>query len=391
MALENKKNFLQVKVEGTHSSGDTTINIDSSDIGQIPDPATVGNYDMVWWDDTNYPEVFDDPNVEVVTVTAKDSNNETIDVNRGQQGTTATDKNTSGANYKMLQDFYQKDADEIATGASSATDNTLPRFDGTDGKTLQSSGVAVDDSDNINNVPQINGLDAGGDRPKFEAKKTLGSEVGWHMESIRLTQGRFDYDEKGGKCEIRLHGGGGNNFPDLNFLEIDSFANYLKITGGSTQNMQIYGGIQVKFSSRKASGNIRFGGAGGFEGYNGSEWRPLSSELQTETLNIPSPGNSENRTMIHLSRGIDLKEVADVVVGSSSPSIDYNINYASDRNGSATTVFSSDRTANDETGQTTNTFNNSSIPSGNWVWLTTSATSGTVDEFHVSMRYRENI
>ncbi len=39
-----------------------------------------------------------------------------------------------------------------AAGAASSTDNTLPRFDGTGGKTLQGSGVVVDDSNNVSGV-----------------------------------------------------------------------------------------------------------------------------------------------------------------------------------------------------------------------------------------------
>ena len=40
----------------------------------------------------------------------------------------------------------------FADGPGSSTDNTIPRFDGTGGKTLQTSGVVVDDSNNISGV-----------------------------------------------------------------------------------------------------------------------------------------------------------------------------------------------------------------------------------------------
>ena len=39
--------------------------------------------------------------------------------------------------------------DTLAVGPGSATDNALVRFDGTDGKTVQNSGITVDDSNNI--------------------------------------------------------------------------------------------------------------------------------------------------------------------------------------------------------------------------------------------------
>jgi hypothetical protein len=43
-----------------------------------------------------------------------------------------------------------------AAGAASSTDNALPRFDGAGGKTLQNSGVIVDDSNNITGVASLN-------------------------------------------------------------------------------------------------------------------------------------------------------------------------------------------------------------------------------------------
>lgn len=45
-------------------------------------------------------------------------------------------------------DYVEANADLVA-GAGTVTDNTLPRFNGTGGKTIQSSGVIVDDNDAI--------------------------------------------------------------------------------------------------------------------------------------------------------------------------------------------------------------------------------------------------
>ena len=48
------------------------------------------------------------------------------------------------------------DADGIITlGSGSSTDNTIPRWDGTDGYQLQNSGLVVDDSDNLSSVNTI--------------------------------------------------------------------------------------------------------------------------------------------------------------------------------------------------------------------------------------------
>jgi len=42
-----------------------------------------------------------------------------------------------------------RDPDNLVTGPASATDNALTRFDGTGGKTVQNSGITVDDSGNV--------------------------------------------------------------------------------------------------------------------------------------------------------------------------------------------------------------------------------------------------
>jgi len=45
-----------------------------------------------------------------------------------------------------------RDPDNLVAGPASATDNALVRFDGTGGKTVQGSGITVDDSNNISGV-----------------------------------------------------------------------------------------------------------------------------------------------------------------------------------------------------------------------------------------------
>lgn len=42
-----------------------------------------------------------------------------------------------------------------ASGPASSTDNAITRFDGTGGKTLQNSGITIDDSDNISGVTSL--------------------------------------------------------------------------------------------------------------------------------------------------------------------------------------------------------------------------------------------
>lgn len=55
-----------------------------------------------------------------------------------------------------------RDPDNLVAGPASATDNALVRFDGTGGKTVQGSGITVDDSNNISGLGTVAGTGLAG-------------------------------------------------------------------------------------------------------------------------------------------------------------------------------------------------------------------------------------
>jgi hypothetical protein len=84
---------------------------------------------------------------------------------------TKQDELVSGTNIKTVNGSSLLGSGNVAVGdvvgPTSSTDNTLPRFDGTTGKLLQGSGVAVDDSNNVTGVASINGGQLAGMRNKI--------------------------------------------------------------------------------------------------------------------------------------------------------------------------------------------------------------------------------
>ena len=92
-------NFKKVTVSTTYDDTATSIVLTTGHGAELPDPSG-DNYNLVWWDSTNYPDPSDDPNVEVIRVTAKST--DTLTVTRNQEGSGASTKNTSGATYKMI-------------------------------------------------------------------------------------------------------------------------------------------------------------------------------------------------------------------------------------------------------------------------------------------------
>ena len=107
----------------------------------------------------------------------------------------------------------------------------------------------------------------------------------------------------------------------------------------------------------------------------------------TKNATIENPGSSENVTLFYTRKAITIREVADVARGT-SPSVTWQIKYATTRDsGSPTDLFSASRTTTSTSGATTTTFNDATIGAGNWIWLVSSATSGTNDELAVTLTY----
>lgn len=91
-------NFKKVTVSIGYNAAATSIVLSAGEGAELPDPSG-DNYNLFWWDSTNYADPADDPNVEIVRVTAKST--DTLTVSRNQEGSSASTKNTAGATYKM--------------------------------------------------------------------------------------------------------------------------------------------------------------------------------------------------------------------------------------------------------------------------------------------------
>lgn len=77
----------------------------------------------------------------------KESYDELLDDTALTGATTAEAITVSGA--AVVGTVNGRDPDDLAKGPASATDNALVRFDGTDGKTVQNSGITVDDNGKV--------------------------------------------------------------------------------------------------------------------------------------------------------------------------------------------------------------------------------------------------
>lgn len=102
MSLDNAKNFAKVTVSTGYNSSDTSIVLTTGHGAKMP----TAPFNAVWYNATDYSDPSDDPNVEVVRVTAVST--DTLTVTRGQEGISATTKNTGGKTYKMIAGLTAK-------------------------------------------------------------------------------------------------------------------------------------------------------------------------------------------------------------------------------------------------------------------------------------------
>src|SRR5581483_2046699 len=104
MSLDPIVNFGVVTTANLYNSAATSIVLDAGQGAKLPavdsdNPNPIPGYDLIWWDGLTYSAPSDDPNVEIVRVTAKVG--DTLTIARAQQGTVASNKNSAGKIYKL--------------------------------------------------------------------------------------------------------------------------------------------------------------------------------------------------------------------------------------------------------------------------------------------------
>lgn len=94
--IDQAKNFAKATVSVGYDASATSIALTAGHGSRLP----AVPFNATWWNSTDYPDPSDDPNVEIVRVTARAT--DTLTVTRAQEATTATTKNTSGKSYKLI-------------------------------------------------------------------------------------------------------------------------------------------------------------------------------------------------------------------------------------------------------------------------------------------------
>ena len=133
--LDPVTNFGKVTVSTGYSSSDTSIVLTSGDGAKLPDPSSDGDFNLVWWNVTDYADPAEDPYKEIVRVT--DRSTDTLTITHAQEGTSAQDHNIAGKTYQMVLAPTKKTIDDI----NAITQDNVP--DGTTYKQFDPTTVAT--------------------------------------------------------------------------------------------------------------------------------------------------------------------------------------------------------------------------------------------------------
>lgn len=100
--LDAAKNFAKTTLSTGYNSAATSIVLSSGDGAKLP----AVPFNATWWNFTDFPDPADDADVEIVRVTARST--DTLTVTRGQEGTSASNKNIGGKTYKLVAGLTAK-------------------------------------------------------------------------------------------------------------------------------------------------------------------------------------------------------------------------------------------------------------------------------------------
>ncbi len=103
--LDPVTNFGKATVTGFNAVA-TSATVDTGQGARFPQPSTDGAFNVTVWNATDYADPSDDPDREIVRVTARSG--DVMTITRAQEGTSASAHNTAGKTYKIALAITEK-------------------------------------------------------------------------------------------------------------------------------------------------------------------------------------------------------------------------------------------------------------------------------------------
>lgn len=105
---------------------------------------------------------------------------------------------------------------------------------------------------------------------------------------------------------------------------------------------------------------------------------------------LENPSSAEDSSIGFTPVAITITDIRAVLVGSSTPSVTWTIRHSTDRSAAGNEVVTGGTTTTAITGSSITSFNDATIPANSYIWLETTAQSGTVNELFISAIYTED-
>lgn len=107
---------------------------------------------------------------------------------------------------------------------------------------------------------------------------------------------------------------------------------------------------------------------------------------QSKSITIPDPTNAEDLSLFYADEAWTITKIVAVLVGSSTPSLTWTVRKGSDRSATGTEVVTGGTTTTSTTtGSVVTSLTSATIAADDFVWLETTAKSGTVNQLHVTI------
>jgi len=280
-------------------------------------------------------------------------------------------------------------------GPASAVDDNLTTFDGTTGKLIQDSGT---------NISAVTANTA-----KITFDSTSSTKLGTIEENADVTDtanvtsaGALMDSELTSIADVKaldqsVVSGATPTFTGTN---ISAVASVVTITGLAPDTATTQA-TQASITSAANLVTVGTIGTGTWQGtainatyLDGQSGTNTGDQTITDSksITIETPTDAEDLSMFFTNKAVTITEIRAVLIGSDTPSVTWTIRQnATDRSAAGTEVVTGGTTTTSITGGSDVTsFDDETVPADSFVWLETTAQSGTVTQLAVTIIFTED-
>lgn len=119
--------------------------------------------------------------------------------------------------------------------------------------------------------------------------------------------------------------------------------------------------------------------------------RDRNTAQKSKSITIENPTNIEDISMFFTPVALTISEIQ-VVLRGAAPSVDWTVRHDPDRSAVGNEVVTGGNTStNETTGDNITVMDDPTIPADSFIWIETTAKTGTVDAMHITIRYTEEL